>query len=146
MLPASSRLGFARGGRVWHYLLKRMLYLLPVTLGVSVTTFGLINLAPGDPAELTLRAGGVEPTREAVAALREELGLNDPLYEQYGHWLWGALHGDLGTSFRTGRPVAEEIFSRFPATLELTLGAVLLMVCVALPAGGPLRALPARRP
>ncbi|MBC7324093.1 MAG: ABC transporter permease, partial [Moorella sp. (in: Bacteria)] len=120
---------------MWQYLLRRLLYLLPVTLGVSVITFGLINLAPGDPAELILRAGGVEPTQEAVEALREELGLNDPLYVQYGRWLWGALHGDLGKSFRTGWPVAEEILSRFPATLELTCAAMVFMVCLALPAG-----------
>ncbi|WP_211230027.1 ABC transporter permease [Desulfovirgula thermocuniculi] len=118
-----------------RYLLKRLLYLIPVMLGVSIVTFGLINLAPGDPAELILRSGGVEPTREAVEALREKLGLNDPLYVQYGRWLWRVLHGDLGKSFRTGRPVAEEILSRFPATLELACAALAFMVCLALPAG-----------
>ncbi|MDK2888635.1 MAG: peptide/nickel transport system permease protein [Thermoanaerobacter sp.] len=118
-----------------RYLLKRFLYLIPVMLGVSIVTFGLINLAPGDPAELILRSGGVEPTREAVEALREELGLNAPLYVQYGRWLWRMLHGDLGKSFRTGRPVAEEILSRFPATLELAFAAMVFMICLALPAG-----------
>jgi len=71
-----------------RYLAKHLLYPLPVMLGVSIVTFGLINLAPGDPAELILRSGGVEPASEAVAALREELGLNNPLYVQYGRWLW----------------------------------------------------------
>ncbi|MFZ5634085.1 MAG: hypothetical protein ACOY40_14680 [Bacillota bacterium] len=118
-----------------RYLLRRMLYLLPVMLGVSVITFGLINLAPGDPAELILRAGGVEPTREAVEALREDLGLNAPLYVQYGRWLWNVLHLDLGKSFRTGRPVAGEILCRFPATLELTCAAMALVVLFALPFG-----------
>ncbi|MGO0122409.1 nickel ABC transporter permease [Desulfothermobacter acidiphilus] len=117
------------------YLLKRLLYLVPVMLGVSLVTFLLINLAPGDPAELILRSGGVEPTREAVEALREELGLNDPLYLQYGRWLWRALHGDWGRSFRTGQPVVEELLSRFPATLELALAATLFMLCLALPLG-----------
>ncbi|MGQ9824862.1 MAG: nickel ABC transporter permease [Desulfotomaculales bacterium] len=120
---------------MWRYVTKRLLYLVPVLFGVSIITFGLINLAPGDPAELILRSGGVEPTREAVEALREELGLNDPLYVQYGCWLWNVCHLDLGKSFRTGRPVAEEILSRFPATLELTFAAMVFMVCLALPAG-----------
>ncbi len=66
-----------------------------------------------------MRTGGVEPTQEAVEAFREELGLNDPLYVQYGRWLWNVCRLDLGKSFRTGQPVAEEILSRFPATLEL---------------------------
>lgn len=118
-----------------RYLAKRLLYLLPAMLGVSIVTFGLINLAPGDPAELILRSGGVEPTKEAVEALRVEVGLNDPLYVQYGRWLWNVCHLDLGKSFRTGRPVAEEILSRFPATLELACAAMAFMVCLALPAG-----------
>lgn len=104
-------------------------------LGVSIITFGLINLAPGDPAELILRYGGVEPAREAVEALREELGLNDPLYIQYGRWLWNVFHLDLGKSFRTGQPVTEEILSRFPATLELAGAALAFMILIALPAG-----------
>jgi len=117
------------------YLLKRFFYLLPVLLGVSLITFGLINLAPGDPAELILRVGGVEPTREAVEALREELGLNDPVYIQYGRWLWHAAHLDLSKSFRTGQPVAAENLDRFPATLELTCAAMALVVLFALPLG-----------
>jgi peptide/nickel transport system permease protein len=104
-------------------------------LGVSIITFVLINLAPGDPAELILRADGMELTREAVEALREELGLNDPFYVRYGRWLWNVCRLDLGKSFRTGRSVTEEIFYRLPATLELTFAALVFMVIVALPAG-----------
>lgn len=118
-----------------HYLLKRLVYLLPVMLGVSVITFGLINLAPGDPAEIILRTGGIEPTREAVEVLREELGLNNPIYIQYGRWLWNALHLDLGNSFRTGQPVFVEILHRFPATLELTMAAMFFMLLLAVPIG-----------
>ncbi|SFH27561.1 peptide/nickel transport system permease protein [Desulfotomaculum arcticum] len=118
-----------------RYLLKRLFYLLPVMLGISVITFGLINLAPGDPAEIILRVGGAEPTREAVNALRAELGLNDPVYIQYLRWLWDAVHLDFGVSYRTGLPVTREILSRFPATLELTLAAMTFMILVALPAG-----------
>ena len=118
-----------------RYLIKRLLYLLPVMLGVSIVTFGLINLAPGDPAEIILRTEGVEPTREAVEAMREKLGLKAPVHIQYLHWLWNVLNFDLGTSYRTGTPVAEEISSRLPATLELTLAAMFFMFLLALPAG-----------
>jgi peptide/nickel transport system permease protein len=77
----------------------------------------------------------VEPTLEAVDALREELGLNDPVYIQYGRWFRDVLHLDLGQSYRTGRPVAEEIFSRFPATLELTVAAIFFMLLISIPSG-----------
>jgi peptide/nickel transport system permease protein len=118
-----------------QYLIKRLFYLIPVIFGVSIITFGLINLAPGDPAEIILRSSGVEPTMEAVAALREELGLNDPVYIQYGRWVLDVLHLDLGESYRTGRPVAEEILYRFPATLELTVAAIFFMLLVSMPSG-----------
>lgn len=104
-------------------------------LGVSIITFALINLVPGDPAEIILRASGVEPTWEAVEALREELRLNDPVYIQYGKWLWNIIHLDFGTSFRTGQPVSQEILDRFPATLELTLSGMLVMFLVSFPVG-----------
>lgn len=118
-----------------YYLLKRLLYLLPVLLGVSVITFGLLNLAPGDPAELILRAGGMEPTTEAVELLREELGLNEPLHIRYILWLAGALKFDLGISYRTGLPVSTEILQRVPATLELAFAALFLTVLLSLPLG-----------
>ncbi|MCL6477349.1 MAG: ABC transporter permease [Peptococcaceae bacterium] len=118
-----------------QYLLKRFLYLIPVMLGVSIITFALINLAPGDPAELMLRAEGMEPTREAVEALRRELGLNAPVHVRYAKWLWNALHFDLGKSYRTSRPVTEEILNRLPATLELTVAALLFVLLFAVPLG-----------
>ncbi|MCL6610370.1 MAG: ABC transporter permease [Peptococcaceae bacterium] len=118
-----------------RYLLKRLFYLLPVMLGVSVITFGLVNLAPGDPAEIILRTGGADPSREAVLALREDLGLNDPVHIQYGRWLRGVFRLDLGNSFCTGRPVAGEILTRLPATLELTVAALCFMLFLSVPAG-----------
>ncbi|MDI6603609.1 MAG: ABC transporter permease [Thermoanaerobacteraceae bacterium] len=120
---------------MWQFISKRLLYMVPVMFGVSIITFGLINFAPGDPAELILRSGGVEPTREAVEALRVELGLNNPLYIQYGRWLWKVLHGNLGKSFRTGQSVSEEILSRFPATFELACSAMVFVIFIALLAG-----------
>lgn len=118
-----------------QYLLKRLLCLVPVMLGVSIITFALINLAPGDPAELMLRSEGVEPTREAVEALRRELGLNAPVHVRYARWLWNTLHFDLGKSYRTARPVTGEILDRFPATLELTVAALVFVILFAVPAG-----------
>ncbi len=104
-------------------------------LGVSILTFSLSQLAPGDPAEIILRESGIEPTREAVLAMQEQLGLNDPVIVQYGRWSWAALQGDLGKSFRTGHPVFQEIISRFPATVQLTAAGLLVMLLIALPVG-----------
>lgn len=118
-----------------NFIIKRLLYLIPVMIGVSIITFALINLAPGDPAELMLRAEGMEPSRDAVEALREELGLNEPVHVRYGQWLWGVLHFDMGESYRTGRPVAEELVDRFPATLELTVAALFFVILLAVPIG-----------
>lgn len=123
------------GGKLKGYLIKRVMYLIPVMLGVSIITYMLINLVPGDPAEIILRAGGVEPTREAVEALREELGLNEPVYVRYGKWLWNIFHLDFGRSFRTGQPVSQEILDRCPATLELTLAGMLVMLLLSFPVG-----------
>jgi len=103
--------------------------------GVSVITFGLINLAPGDPADLILRSEMGEPTVEAVEALRRELGLNAPVHLRYVRWLGKACRLELGQSYRTGRPVKEEILSRLPATLELAFAALAFMILVALPVG-----------
>jgi len=118
-----------------RYLAKRLLYLIPTMLGVSVITFGLINLAPGDPADLILRSEMGEPTVEAVEALRRELGLDAPVHLRYVRWLGKACRLELGQSYRTGRPVKEEILSRLPATLELAFAALAFMILVALPVG-----------
>ncbi|MBC6458921.1 ABC transporter permease [Actinomadura sp. HBU206391] len=88
-------------------------------LAVSVLTFALTSLAPGDPAEELLRRGGIQPTQASVTALRAELGLDRPLAVQYLHWLGGVLRGDFGRSYADGTPVAPQILSRAPATLRL---------------------------
>lgn len=117
------------------YIIKRLSYLLIVMLGVSVLTFSLSQLTPGDPAELILRESGIDPTREAIKALREEMGLNDPVIKQYGTWLWNVVRGDLGKSFRTAEPVFAEITSRLPATVELTVAGLFVMLVIAVPFG-----------
>jgi peptide/nickel transport system permease protein len=119
------------------YLMRRLFTLPLVLLGISLISFALLNLAPGDPAGILLRLQqpGTEPPREAVLALREELGLDDPLPLRYGRWLLGALRGDLGKSYRSGEPIIVELAQRLPATLLLTGASLALAVLVSIPLG-----------
>jgi peptide/nickel transport system permease protein len=118
------------------YILQRLLGAVGVLLVVSVVSFGLYALTPGDPAVVLLEASGMHsPPSEAVAAKRAELHLDDALPVQYVHWLVGALHGDFGRSFRSYTPVAELYLSRIGATGLLALCATLLSVVIALPLG-----------
>lgn len=119
-----------------RYLLRRLLYLLPVWLGISFVAFALSNLTPGDPARLMLqRQFARQPTAEEVAQARRDLGLDDPFVVRYVRWLGDAVTGDLGESYRTGEPVLGALLSRFPATLQIALLGVLGAIAVALPLG-----------
>lgn len=111
---------------------RRILQIIPVLLGVSLVVFIMVRSIPGDPAQILL---GQQATEEQVAALREQLGLNQPIFTQYFLFLRDALTGDLGNSIVTGRPVTTELLDRFPATLELTLAALLFAVVVGVPVG-----------
>src|SRR4051812_5861638 len=91
-------------------LARRLLWMVPILLGISVIVFSMMHLAPGDPAEAIL---GPRGTEELLRQARRELGLDQPLYVQYGHWVLNALHGDLGKSYRLNRPVAPEVLDRF---------------------------------
>jgi peptide/nickel transport system permease protein len=108
--------------------------LLFVAFGVSLLSFLMIRLIPGDAVQIMLGANA-EVTPDRIAALRHGLGLDQPFAVQYLHWLWRALHGDLGTSLWTGRPVVEEIAAGAGVTAELTVLALLLAVVLAVPAG-----------
>lgn len=114
------------------YLVRRVLLVIPVLLGVSVIVFGIMHLTPGDPARLIL---GESAPRESLEALRETLGLNEPIYVQYGIWMGNILRGDFGRSIRSNRPVAAEILDRLPATIELAVLATLLSIVIGLPLG-----------
>src|SRR5450830_1484976 len=94
-------------------LLKRILLVIPTLLLVSMGIFSLLAILPGDPVTAIL---GLEATPEAALALRAQLGLDDPLYLQYAHWLWGVLHGDLGRSFIDRTPVMDVLMQRLPAS------------------------------
>lgn len=119
-----------------RYILRRLGYLVPVWLGISLLAYGLANLAPGDPAYLILRRQtGEAPSDEAVQALRVQLGLNDPFPVRYLHWVANAVHGDLGRSFRTGEPVLSALADHFVATLQIGVAALVIGMLVALPLG-----------
>ena len=114
------------------YVLRRLLLLAPVLLGVTLLTFAMAQLAPGDPAQLML---GDYATPERIAELRGQLGYDDPLWAQYGRFLWNALHGDLGLSVHGQSPVLDDILALAPSTLELTVAALLVAVIIGVPAG-----------
>ncbi len=113
-------------------LRKRLLGLVLVVFGVSLITFAISHLIPGDPARLI---AGDRASDALVAGIRHQLGLDLPLYQQYGRYLMDLLHGDLGTSIRTNRPVLEDLQAFFPATLELALVALLLAILAGVPLG-----------
>jgi peptide/nickel transport system permease protein len=119
------------------YLMRRLFTLPLLLFGISLISFALLNLAPGDPAGILLRLQqpGTEPPREAVLALRQELGLDDPLPLRYGRWLLGAVQGDLGKSYRSGETVTAELLQRLPATLLLTGASLALAVLISIPLG-----------
>jgi peptide/nickel transport system permease protein len=114
------------------YILRRLLLLVPVVLFVSFITFMLIHLVPGDPARVLL---GEDSTPEALAALRQQLGLDRPIYEQYALWLNQAVHGNLGESIQLHEPVLQAILQRLPVTIELGVAALLFSLVLAVPFG-----------
>jgi peptide/nickel transport system permease protein len=107
---------------VLKYVLKRILWVIPVMIGVSLIVFSLMRVFSPDPAPIVL---GQHATQEAVDAWREEKGLNEPVYVQYWTYITGALHGDLGVSYYSSTPVTKEIGARFPATIELAVAAII---------------------
>lgn len=115
------------------YIGLRLLAAIPTILGVSVLVFASLYLLPGDPVQAL--AGEVPLERERVEALREQLGLNDPPWEQYGRFALDAIQGDLGTSLKSRRPVLDEILTFLPATLQLTTAAMVFAVIVGVTLG-----------
>jgi dipeptide transport system permease protein len=116
-----------------RFLAGRLLLLIPTFVGVTLITFAFIRLIPGDPIEVLVGERGLSPERHAE--MLERLGLAGPLYEQYLDYLWNLLQGNLGVSLVTRKPVLVEFLTLFPATLELSLVAILFAIIVGLPAG-----------
>ncbi|ATO48704.1 MULTISPECIES: ABC transporter permease [Brevibacillus] len=114
------------------FVIKRLLLTIPILLLVSIMTFSLIHMIPGDPARVIL---GQEATPEAYEALRTELGLDKPIVVQYVSWLGHVVTGDLGISITDRVPVSELIAQRLPATIELTIGTFLFALVIAVPTG-----------
>lgn len=115
-----------------RYIVKRILLMIPVLIGVSFIVFTIISLTPGDPGTIIL---GTDAPLEEIEALNEELGYYDPLPIKYGRWLLSAVTGDFGESYRTGNPVFNEIFARFPNTLKLATIAIILSIIIGVPIG-----------
>jgi len=115
-----------------RYLVRRLLLTIPVLLGVATLVFALIHLVPGDPAQSMLGEGASD---EEVTKLRQALGLDRPLLEQYRTFLTGLVKGDLGQSFRYGTPVTREIRDRLFRTLQLAAAAMTVAILFAIPLG-----------
>lgn len=109
------------------YIVRRLFMLIPVLIGVSILTFSLIHLIPGDPARSML---GDKATEAQLEALQAELGLNDPYIVQYGRFLGDIVQGDLGTSIQSKEDIALQLLHKLPATIELTIFAMILAVVV----------------
>jgi peptide/nickel transport system permease protein len=120
---------------VQRYIAYRLLMLIPLLLGVSLVTFVLIHVAPGDPISVQFGLDMQDLEPETIERIRQELGLNEPLPVQYLHYLGNLLKGDMGTSLATKTPVAREIFDRFPATIQLAVAAMTIVLLLSIPLG-----------
>ena len=114
------------------YLLRRILTTIPIIFAISILVFSMAHLVPGDPVKIML---GMRASAERVELVREQLGLNDPIIVQYGRFIGNAVQGDFGRSIRSGRKVFDEIITRFPNTLELTVFGLLLAIVMGVAAG-----------
>ncbi len=115
-----------------NFIIKRLLYLIPTLLGVTIVCFFIIRAIPGDPAQVI---AGAEATAEQVEQVRAQLGLEGTLFQQYIDYLWGLLQGDMGNSLKSGQPVLSEILSKLPTTLFLTGASIIVMIVIGLIAG-----------
>ncbi len=115
-----------------QYIIRRLLQMIPITLGILTLIFSLIHLIPGDPAA-QIAGEGARP--EDIENVRTSLGLDQPLWKQYVTYLNNLAHGDLGRSFRTNESVATAIRERYPATLQLAFGSMVVALLVAFPLG-----------
>ncbi|MDA1043230.1 MAG: ABC transporter permease subunit [Proteobacteria bacterium] len=118
---------------MFGYFIRRVSLLIPTFLGITIVAFGFVRILPGDPVLLMAGERGLTPER--YEKLLNEFGYNRPIWEQYFDYLWKLLHGDMGYSLVTKQPVFSEFFTLFPATVELSICAMLLAILLGLPAG-----------
>ena len=119
-------------GTMTKFVLRRLIMLIPTLLGIILMTFAIFKLTPGDPAEIMLQGKG---TPQQVAALREQLGLNQSVLVQFARYVWRLMHGDLGLSFFGGFPVRDALMARLPRTLELAVAAMAFALVVGIGLG-----------
>ena len=117
------------------HLVRRCAQFIPVFFGITVLSFTLIHLAPSDPVSVRLSLGGIAVDPVTAARMRTEMGLDRPLPIQYGDWLMRFLHGDMGISYRSDRPVAAMLLQALPYTLAIAASAMLLTLLISLPLG-----------
>ena len=117
---------------MYKYILKRLLMMIPILLGVTLVIFFMTYITPGDPAVMIMGEG---TSAEALEALREEMGLNDPFLIRYFNYVLDVAQGNLGTSYLTRRGVADEIFARAPTTLSLAFYGTILSIIIGVPLG-----------
>lgn len=118
--------------RFVKFVERRLLFIIPQLLGIVVVSFFLVKSIPGDPASLML---GPMATPETLASMREKLGLDQTIFTQFILYVQGLVHGDLGTSWQSQRPVLDDMIERFPATLELVTFSLLLAITIGVPLG-----------
>ena len=118
-----------------HYILKRLLQLIPILIGITLLSFLLMHIASADAIDVMEQNTGGILSEEAKEEVRRELGLDKPLLEQYGIWLKNMLTGDMGESYISGKPVFSTFLSKLPATIYLTVASILLTVLISVPLG-----------
>ncbi|MGC4105692.1 MAG: ABC transporter permease [Thermomicrobiales bacterium] len=117
---------------ITRYIIRRLLLIVPVIIGISLLTFALSHLVPGDPARL---AAGPQAPESTYLQIREQFGLDKPLPVQYWHYVTGLVQGDWGNSILSRRPVLDDLKVYFPATLELVLVAMTIAIAIGIPLG-----------
>ena len=116
----------------WEYVIRRLAMAVVVLVSVSIITFVIARIIPSDPAAAWV---GSHPTQEQIAKARQQLGLDRPLYEQYLRYMRSLLRGDLGTSVRSHQPVATDLKTFLPATMELVLAGMVMAIVIGIPLG-----------
>lgn len=123
-----------------QYIIRRLLWMIPTLIGITLVTFLIVQLAPGDPVKLQMGVGGETLKAEGVATeilaeQRKLLGLDKPLWQRYPVWLWKLLRLDFGRSFKDWRPVREILLEKIPITLQINLLSIFLAYLIAIPVG-----------
>jgi peptide/nickel transport system permease protein len=120
---------------MYRYIVNRILLVFPTLIGAAALVFALMRLIPGDICLVRLGSGGTSFTESALAACHAEIGIDRPWLVQFGDFLWGLARFDFGTSMWSGKPVIQEIATRFPVSLEVALMATIIAIVLAIPLG-----------